>query len=125
MGTGKFQCQRALRFGNRPELRASRGPGPFLADTLDFRAAKDAATPERALEVVGQALLEQPGDKDLIFLGWGLPLGLVEDLINEWAEVLGWWDQSRKISTGVKGASGKRAYHGIVVFLVGGVSTCY
>ena len=62
----------AIRFGNLPEPKRHRGSGPSLADALDFRAAKDAATPEQALEVLGRALGEIDGDKDVIFLGWGL-----------------------------------------------------
>lgn len=43
-----------------------------LARRLDRRAARDAASPERALELVGDAMTPLPGEKMLLYLGWGL-----------------------------------------------------
>jgi hypothetical protein len=43
-----------------------------LARHFDFAAARGAASPERALELVARALEPLPGEKTLIFLGWGL-----------------------------------------------------
>ncbi|MBW8876377.1 MAG: hypothetical protein JF614_15525 [Acidobacteria bacterium] len=43
-----------------------------LADHFDRDAAFNAASPERALEVVARALEPLPGEKTLIFLGYGL-----------------------------------------------------
>ncbi|MCP3956279.1 MAG: hypothetical protein GY719_00350 [bacterium] len=49
-----------------------RGLGVSLADHLDPRAARDAATPEKALQTTAEALIPLPGEKDLIYVGWGL-----------------------------------------------------
>lgn len=43
-----------------------------LARGFDFAAARDAASTERALELTAQALAPLPGEKLMIFLGWGL-----------------------------------------------------
>jgi VWFA-related protein len=45
---------------------------PSLAASFDPAAARDAATPEEALRVLGEALTSLPGPKSLVFLGWGL-----------------------------------------------------
>lgn len=45
---------------------------PSLAEHFDAAAAKQAATPERGLEVLARALKPLPGPKALVFLGWGL-----------------------------------------------------
>ena len=45
---------------------------PSLAEHFDAVAAQRAATPEKGLEVVAQALTPLPGAKTLVFLGWGL-----------------------------------------------------
>lgn len=45
---------------------------PSLLAHLDARGAKRAASPERALQVIGEALLPLPGAKTLVFFGWGL-----------------------------------------------------
>ncbi len=54
------------------EEAPGRVSGPSLARHLDLAAARQAATPEQALEVVGRALQHFPGEKVLVFLGWGL-----------------------------------------------------
>jgi len=43
-----------------------------LARHLDFGAASDAAVPEAGLAVAGRALARLPGEKLLVFVGWGL-----------------------------------------------------
>jgi len=43
-----------------------------LARGFDFAAARTAASAERGLELTAQALAPLPGEKLLIFLGWGL-----------------------------------------------------
>jgi VWFA-related protein len=47
-------------------------PGATLAGRLDPLAARRAATMEKGLEVLARALLDLPGAKSLVFLGWGL-----------------------------------------------------
>jgi VWFA-related protein len=59
-------------------LRMSRAPEPdldshpSLARHLDRRAARKAATPERALSLLAHALEPIPGGKSMIYFGWGL-----------------------------------------------------
>lgn len=51
------------------------GPGEgevALADSFDPAAAFDAASPERGLEVMAEALEALPGEKVVVYLGWGL-----------------------------------------------------
>jgi VWFA-related protein len=60
----------AMLWGEEREV-APDGPGS-LASHFDFAAARDAASPERALEVTARALAPLPGEKTLIYLGWGL-----------------------------------------------------
>lgn len=43
-----------------------------LVGSFDVQAAVDAASPERALEVTAEALEELPGEKVIVYLGWGL-----------------------------------------------------
>jgi VWFA-related protein len=65
----------AIHFGGRPPAPAGDGAGaagPSLARSFDFGAALDAASPERALELTAEALSALPGEKEMIFLGWGL-----------------------------------------------------
>jgi VWFA-related protein len=47
-------------------------PPPRLADTFDESAAKDAASPEEALLVIGRALRPIPGPKTMFFFAWGI-----------------------------------------------------
>jgi VWFA-related protein len=61
---------RGIRTGREEEIAPARFPS--LARHFDFEAAKLAATPEEALRVVGNALLPLPGDKVMIYTGWGL-----------------------------------------------------
>lgn len=51
------------------------GPGSgdvSLIGSFDLQAAEDAASPERALEVTAEALDDLPGEKIIVYLGWGL-----------------------------------------------------
>lgn len=43
-----------------------------LAGSFNVEAANDAASPERALEVTAEALADLPGEKIIVYLGWGL-----------------------------------------------------
>lgn len=43
-----------------------------LIGSFDFQAATDAASPERALEVTADAFAQLPGEKVIVYLGWGL-----------------------------------------------------
>ncbi len=61
--------KRAISYGE-PAARQSRGVS--LLEHFDQRAAADAATPENALRLTAEALTPLPGEKDLIYLGWGL-----------------------------------------------------
>jgi VWFA-related protein len=62
---------RAMLFGG-DSLRGPEGDADALARRFDFVAAKDAASPERALEVTAQALAPYRGEKVIVYLGWGL-----------------------------------------------------
>jgi VWFA-related protein len=59
-----------MLWGKEPDI-APDGP-ESLAGHFDFAAARRAASPERALEVTAKALEPFPGEKTMIFLGWGL-----------------------------------------------------
>ena len=48
------------------------GRPPSLAASFDYRAARDAATPEQGLLVTARALRTIPGTKTLALFGWGL-----------------------------------------------------
>lgn len=48
------------------------GPDPSLAAHLGLYDSRQAATPEEALRLVGEALAEIPGSKTLVFMGHGL-----------------------------------------------------
>lgn len=61
---------RAMLFTTEGEVPPS-GP-PSLAEHFDFAEARRAASPERALELTARAMEPLPGEKTLIFLGWGL-----------------------------------------------------
>jgi len=71
----------AIHFGGSPPELAGHArhvddadgdAGPSLALTFDEDAARRAATAERGLEVTAQALAGFPGEKVMVFLGWGL-----------------------------------------------------
>jgi VWFA-related protein len=48
------------------------GEHPSLLARIDRVSMKRAASPERALQLIGEALEPLPGLKTLVFLGWGL-----------------------------------------------------
>ena len=60
----------AMLYSPPPEI--SPREGVSLARHFDFAAAREAASPERALELMARALEPLPGEKTIIFLGWGL-----------------------------------------------------
>lgn len=62
---------RAMLFGGQG-LAGSEGHPSSLARHFDFAAAQDAASPERALELTARALAPFPGEKAIVYLGWGL-----------------------------------------------------
>jgi len=61
---------RAMIYSPEPEVPPG-GP-PSLAERFDFAAARRVASPERALEMTARALAGMPGEKTMIYLGWGL-----------------------------------------------------
>lgn len=60
----------AMIYSQAPEIAPTEEIS--LARSFDFAAAKQAASAERALEVTAQALTPLPGEKIMIYLGWGL-----------------------------------------------------
>lgn len=60
----------AMLFGH--ERGTSGGETISLAKTFDFDAAWRAASAERGLEVTAKALAPLPGEKVVVFVGWGL-----------------------------------------------------
>lgn len=55
-----------------PEREIAPAGDPSLARGFDFAAAKKAASAERALELTARAMEPLPGEKIMIYLGWGL-----------------------------------------------------
>ncbi len=65
--------EQSITFGGRDRaFRPSQAGAMSLARHFDFEAARAAASPERALELTARALAPLPGQKELIYLGWGL-----------------------------------------------------
>jgi len=63
----------AMLFGDEPARSDLAAGDPVsLADHFDRADAFAAASPERALEVLGKAMKPLHGEKTMIFLGWGL-----------------------------------------------------
>jgi VWFA-related protein len=60
----------AMFYSRQPDVAVSEPIS--LARHFDFAAAREAATPERALELMARALEPLPGEKTVIYLGWGL-----------------------------------------------------
>lgn len=54
------------------EIEVARAQPHSLAEHFAKAAAFDAASPERALELLGNALEPLPGEKTVLYLGWGL-----------------------------------------------------
>jgi hypothetical protein len=61
---------RAVRFGALPPIQ--RGRHRSLVYTFPSQEAKDAATPEDALRLTARSLIDIPGEKVIVYLGWGL-----------------------------------------------------
>lgn len=66
------RVRRVLRQGMLQTIAVQDSEEPSLLAHLDRRDAQRAASPERALQVIGEALQALSGPKTLIFLGWGL-----------------------------------------------------
>lgn len=62
----------SLRTGSPPEPDPDSAPS--LAREFDFRAARKAVTPEKALAIISHAARPIAGAKSLIFFGWGLQI---------------------------------------------------
>jgi VWFA-related protein len=62
--------RQAILTGPPPEPDADAWPS--LARHFDFRAAKKAVTPEKALAIISRAASPIVGGKSMIFFGWGL-----------------------------------------------------
>jgi len=63
----------AMLFGDEPARSDLAAGDPIsLADHFDRADAFAAASPERALEILGRALEPLKGEKTMVFLGWGL-----------------------------------------------------
>ena len=60
----------AMLYSQAPEIAPAEEIS--LARGFDFAEAKKVASAERALEVTAQALVPLPGEKIMIYLGWGL-----------------------------------------------------
>lgn len=63
----------AIKPGGIPLPRRPRR-GPSLLAHFDVEAARDVAEPEEALRMTGEALAHLRGEKEMIFVGWGLGL---------------------------------------------------
>jgi hypothetical protein len=65
---------RAIHFGADPPAgrQIERRRGPSLFAGIEPDEAADAAWAETGLAIVGRALLPLPGEKVVVFLGWGL-----------------------------------------------------
>lgn len=63
----------AIKPGGVPLPRRPRR-GPSLLAHFDVEAAKRIAEPEEALQMTGEALAKLQGEKEMIFVGWGLGL---------------------------------------------------
>jgi VWFA-related protein len=75
----RHAIKHSILFEDRPP-EIVEGAFPSLAAAFDPTAAVHAATPEKGLLVLGEALRQLPGAKTLAFFGWGLgrltPLGV-------------------------------------------------
>lgn len=61
---------RAQLFARPPDIRPRAAPS--LAAHFDPAEGRRVASPEKALEVTAKALSRLPGEKTMLFLGWGL-----------------------------------------------------
>jgi VWFA-related protein len=62
---------RAMLWSEEGEPEAAAGEVSLVA-SFDTAAARRAASPEKALEVAARALAAIPGEKSIVYLGWGL-----------------------------------------------------
>jgi VWFA-related protein len=62
---------RAMVWSPEGEPKAAAGEISLVAG-FDAAAARRAASPEKALEVTARALAPLPGEKSIVYLGWGL-----------------------------------------------------
>jgi len=70
-GRVKDALWHAIRFGGRPPDTSTVERSPFAARFAGGDPA-EVATPERAIQVTADALAELPGEKTVVYLGWGL-----------------------------------------------------
>ena len=70
-GRVKDALWHAVRFGGRPSEPAAAERSPFAAH-LERDEPLEVATPERAIQVMADALSSLPGEKVVVYLGWGL-----------------------------------------------------
>ncbi|HEX2643797.1 MAG TPA: hypothetical protein VHU81_12460 [Thermoanaerobaculia bacterium] len=64
--------RQAVRFGGDFALDGDGSVRDSMKDLLDLDAAKRAASPEKALVVTADALSRLPGEKVVVYVGWGL-----------------------------------------------------
>jgi VWFA-related protein len=70
-GRVKDALWHAVRFGGRPPEPAAAERSPFAAH-FERDEPVEVATPERAIQVMADALTSLPGEKVVVYLGWGL-----------------------------------------------------
>jgi hypothetical protein len=70
VGKIRGAIEASLRTGAPPPPQLASFPS--LARHLDFRAARRASTPERAIGLTARALAPIPGAKSMLYFGWGL-----------------------------------------------------
>jgi VWFA-related protein len=68
----RMAIEASLKTGAPPEPDPDSAPS--LAREFDFRAARKAVTPEKALAIISHAARPIAGAKSLIFFGWGLQI---------------------------------------------------
>jgi VWFA-related protein len=64
--------RKAVRFGGDYSVDGDGSVRESMKDLLDLDAARRAASPERALEVTADSLAALPGEKVVVYMGWGL-----------------------------------------------------
>lgn len=64
--------RKAIRFGGDDTFDGDGSVRDSMKDLLDLDAAKRAASPEKALAVTAEALAPLPGEKAVVYVGWGL-----------------------------------------------------
>jgi VWFA-related protein len=70
-GRVKDALWHAVRFGGRPPEPPAAELSPFAAH-FERDEPVEVATPERAIQVMADALSSLPGEKVVVYLGWGL-----------------------------------------------------